>query len=533
MKMSRAVSNPEIKWDAATLLKTPALWDAVVFNQRVPEVHEHLWHFVADPEIKYLCVEVPAGTGKTQFLSIKSSIYFLCLDPNERICVLQKGVDQAKGVISSIQRQMTGNKTLIDLYGPFKPTREQEGYPWSTDTMRIAGNDNVAEKTNSVQAYGWASTDVMGNRFTKFLGDDFVTTDNSDTPEKKQKIRTKSETEWDPTMVGAKNPKYFYLGTPMFHNDEFESKFDIASDYLGPSDWRLPDEVDKSGWVCIRRSAEVGKKKGTLLWVEQLPQEMLDEKRKRGERNYQRRYLCRVTSSELQTFIPEAVKSGTDPETGITYPGCLDHHREIGQYDKTLKVICGADPSSGKDTGASGQFAHVTVAFDKRQDITYIVDMFTEPIVVDRRLPDEGADDKISQIGTIVHRHHKYDANLTVIETNSQQHAWKDLVDKADQTVKPKPYNTGKKKNDPDVGIPGMAGMFESGLIRIPYKGKETREEADKLIKQLIEYPEGDLTDLIMALWFCVVNRHKRGSVKYHDILNMRAQSKPIERAAG
>ncbi len=520
----------EMLRDPRVLLDIPDLWDALIFGQEVPEFHSHLWPFLIDDGIRYLVVELPGGHAKTSLISVKLPIWRLCRDPDDRICIMQKAIEQAKDVIRSIQREMTHNQKLTELYGPFKPPSDDDGYPWSTTTMRVAGNRDTAEKTNSVHAYGWSSTDIMGNRFKIFLGDDFVTSDNSDTPEKRQKIRTKEATEWTKTLIGAPNPRYILMGTPMFFDDAFEEKRDKASDYLGPGDWRGPGEVDKSGFVFIRRSAEKGRRAGRTLWPKQADWPYLEEQKQTfGYTDYLRRMCCEVGDPELAIFKEVALKGGTEEKTGISYPGCLDYERCLGDSRSGWRVICGADPSSGKDTGAAGQFAHVTIGVDKEKNVN-LIDLFTAPVPMSRREDnDPEPPDGKSQIGTIIHRHWKYGALYTVIESNSQQYAWITTVKEADPLVRVKPHQTGRNKTQPEIGVESMAGLVESGKLRIPYGNAESRRKSDELINQLIRYPYFSLSDLVMALWFAVYSTSKRGRVVFHDYNAIRAAARPFQ----
>lgn len=516
---------------AEALLEVPDLWASVIFGyESIPDFHSHLWQFLADESIRELVIELPAGHSKTNLISIEYPIYRLCRDNNDRICILQKGIEQAKDVVGGIKRELTGNEVLNSLYGPFKP-EESSGYPWTMTTLRVRGNTDTHQKTNSVHAYGWSSTDVMGNRFKCFLGDDFVTEDNSDTPEKRLRIKNKEETEWNPTLVGAGNPRFIYMGTPMFYDDAFEGKLSRASDYLGPEDWRKPSEVDKSGLVFIRRNAEKGRKPGQTLWPLKADSDFLEEKKHRGYVNYLRRYCCVVGDPETQIFKQVAIEGGIEENTSMYYPGCLDKNRSLGEADPSWRVICGADPSSGKKTGASGQFAHVVLGVEPKGETYHLIDLFTGPVPMSRREDYGDPKDAKSQVGTIIHRHHKYHAAMTVIEDNAQQHAWITTVRDADPTVRLKKHTTGRQKVDKEVGVESMAGIIESGRLRLPYGDKHARKATDKLIEQLVRYPHFSYSDLVMALWFAVTHARKRAKVEFFDMAALRAQARPLQKA--
>ena len=505
----------ELSIDAQTLLQAPDLWATIVFGHEVPPEHSWLWQYLVDETIRYLVILWPGGGAKSTLVTQEHTIYDLCRNRNHRTCLIQKSHAQAMSEMSAIMRQLTHNRTLTDLYGDFKPPGEDSGFPWSTSALRVIGNTNSTEKTHNVHGYGVGSTDVLGGRYDTVKPDDVCTEDNSNTPEAREKLETKLTTEWDKTLIGAAVPRLIMDGTAFKYDDLYLSKINsnACTAYIGPSDWRTPDELtaeDKSGYVVIHKDVEVGIR-GKPFWPKQFPQEFLEFEKRKNLINYNRRLRNIVRTSDQVVFPEPALRGGVD-EWGNQYPGCLERDMVLGEREGSWKIICGADPSSGKKTGASAQFAHAVIGVDG--DDIHVVDLFTAPIPMTRNNDGGGENDGKSQIGTIVARHLRYGATFTVIEDNAQQHAWITTTREVAPLVKVKPHNTNKNKVSPEIGVESMAALMEAGRLHIPYGNKYSVEQAEKLIEQLVYYPDYSYSDLVMALWFCVFYARKRSKVK-------------------
>jgi hypothetical protein len=70
-----------------------------------------------------------------------------------------------------------------------------------------------------------------------------------------------------------------------------------------------------------------------------------------------------------------------------------------------------------------------------------------------------------------------------------------------------KPYQTGKNKQDPELGISAMAPLYHGGKINLPYGTSEARRKVNAFLRQLENWTtEGKRnrakTDIRMASWF-------------------------------
>ena len=74
-------------------------------------------------------------------------------------------------------------------------------------------------------------------------------------------------------------------------------------------------------------------------------------------------------------------------------------------------------------------------------------------------------------------------------------------------------HTTNRNKLDPEYGVETIAPFFREGRVRIPWGNTASRIEFRPLVDELLRYPEGQTTDLVMSTWFSVlaVDHHYQG----------------------
>lgn len=513
------------------LLDVPDLWDATIFGQEVPYFHSWLWKWHTDRSVKNLCVIMPAGSGKTEVFSKKAAIYWLCLDRNIRIAIIQKVVAQAEALLLRIQEEFSGNEALKTFYPPtFVPNNEDSGFPYNSSVMRVKGNTSK-NKTHNLHAYGAGSEGILGERFDILLVDDIVTPQNSGTPQLREKLDVWFSQSVRKTLVGSPYSLVRLFGTPFYYDDLYSLMKEKATCIIEPGNFILPDDpsIDKSGWVFIRLDVEVGKEPGLTLWPKQYSWDYLEREKREGKKAYLTRLRCIVDDSTSQIFPEKAIYGGYDDDLKITFPGCLDKGRSFGEIPDGVKIVIGSvDPASGSTSRESAEFAHLVLAKDD-DDFLYLVDMFHGKIPIVTNKDHEGVYvDGESQVGTIIARDEVYDLKYTVVETNSQQYSWMDIIKSIDASVVLRGHTTSKTKIDKEIGVESMAGIIEAGKLRIPYLTKDDRDKAKDLIDQLIYYPNYKYSDLVMALWFGYLSLRKRREVKFIPLNTIRMNATPL-----
>jgi hypothetical protein len=67
-------------------------------------------------------------------------------------------------------------------------------------------------------------------------------------------------------------------------------------------------------------------------------------------------------------------------------------------------------------------------------------------------------------------------------------------------------HHTTAKKNSMEYGVQSLASDFEFSRISLPYGDDTARRMSDMLANEALMWPDGDTSDLLMALWFVKFN---------------------------
>lgn len=106
---------------------------------------------------------------------------------------------------------------------------------------------------------------------------------------------------------------------------------------------------------------------------------------------------------------------------------------------------------------------------------------------------------------TVAHESSQFLAGAELIPTgNSQLVQYNDdlnkkLVSRGTRVV---PHFTHGNKWDPVFGVESMAPLFSHGMVSIPWASTQARAKFQPLVEQLLQFPMGSVSDLVMAMWF-------------------------------
>lgn len=125
---------------------------------------------------------MPRGTFKSSVGVVGYSIWSLLRNPNERILIDSEVYSNSKNFLREIKAHMT-NPKVVELFGQFK-----------SDTNWNEGELTIAQRTKpykeaSITCSGIGAVKV-GQHFSKIIGDDLNSGNNSATPEARKKVIT-------------------------------------------------------------------------------------------------------------------------------------------------------------------------------------------------------------------------------------------------------------------------------------------------------------------------------------------------------
>jgi hypothetical protein len=157
----------------------------------------------------------------------------------------------------------------------------------------------------------------------------------------------------------------------------------------------------------------------------------------------------------------------------------------------------------------SGKTAAVMLAFDRRTQKRYVIDVYN--------MQDPNPQKIRALMEDWVNKYHPQELR---VEINAHQKAYQ--LDEelnqwmASRGIQFRSHFTGKNKWDVDFGVASMASLFgterdgkhqDDNLIELP--SSEGNEHVKALVNQLITWNPGvkkyQATDCVMALWFCEI----------------------------
>jgi hypothetical protein len=178
---------------------------------------------------------------------------------------------------------------------------------------------------------------------------------------------------------------------------------------------------------------------------------------------------------------------------------CHDEERHIGHVPRGTTLFVGIDPAGAGEH--AGHTAMVCLALDQRTGLRYLVD-----IVNAKQMRAPQLKDQIFDWATM------YRPREIIVEANGLQ---SQLVQYNQELLHPLTEAgirvTGHithggrgrgGKADHEFGVQAMAPMFYNGQISLPWADIESRRRVSELETQLMRFPYGLKSDVVMALWF-------------------------------
>jgi hypothetical protein len=420
-----------------------------------------------ESDVHRLGINLPPFHAKSTLITVKNTVYHLAKNPNHRRLIISKSLPFARTFLHSITQLLTnpelypeGTPSLIDDWGPFKS--ESASDVWNTQQVYVVGRSSP-EKDPSVQVLG-VEGQIYGRRADDIVFDDIADLENQRNPE-----RVATMLNWiDQEALNriGKRGKAIWVGTRVHPGDIYS--------YL----------KTRQGYQWLRFPMILDDTTEDVLWPDHMP--------------YSYAIIIR---DEMSLADFQLVYQNIDmPGMGASFTEeilekCKNPARAIGQYDVGWRLVAGLDPGGGgKGAGyTSGMLKGVDLRTGKR----FYVDVFNEKGMLAPRIKDK-----------ILEWAATYPLHEIRVESNGLQSQIfqydMDLVRAlALKGVRLTPHNTNKNKWDSEFGVEASAPLFSAGLEEIPWGNAQTRAAFQPLIEQLIQFPMGIRSDIVMADWFC------------------------------
>jgi len=240
-----------------------------------------------------------------------------------------------------------------------------------------------------------------------------------------------------------------------------------------------------------------------------------------------------TTEDNLIQYVWLTGGVGTD---GVTYPGCYDYDRRLGEVPRDLdKSKCFS--LATVDPSVTNYWSIQWWLWDAESDHDYLIDLLRLRLMAGGFLDWNRSRDEFDGImeGWQLRSQEKgWPISLWIIEQAAAQrylfqYRWvKDWMKL--RRVLIKGHNTGSNKADPDFGVETLRPRYQQGLVSLPYSQTDlrTRVAVDEFRQELTEWPDSQTEDMVMGHWFLHFNRYT-----LPDTLRVSKDHSPVQHPHG
>ena len=433
-------------------------------HHETPEFHGQLMDLLEDRSKRMKLVNLAPYHAKSTTATMKSTLFEIVRDPSSRTAIISRGGDLAAAFLYQIKQHLqdpdlyngaAGN--LIEDWGPFY----NAGY-WNQDNIYIAGRSG-AQKDPTVSVYGFGKQ-IYGRRFDRMIFDDVADLENQNTPESIAKMYKRIWQEYS-NRVG-KTGQLIWVGTRVAAGDIYS----LLDDVEGMNVLRFP---------CI-----LDEEQQTTLWEDHFPYSAaVAQRNAMSEADFQLVYQNIDLPGHGASFTQEAMDRSHDPD------------RFIGQFGGTWGLVAGLDPAGAN--AQAGYTALVLMGVDLETGRRHLVDLVN---VKQMKAPQV-----IAQILEWAERYPLRELRVEVNGLQAQLYQYNAELNAAlsNKGIRIAPHITHKgNKWDPQFGVEAMATLYHNGMISTPWADANSRVKFRELEQQLLQFPMGNVSDLVMAMWF-------------------------------
>ena len=430
-----------------------------------PEFQREIMAAANDPDTRRLLINLSPYHGKSTLLSVRRTVHQIVKNPNHRLLLVSETQPFAENLMQGITQMLTdpdlyihSPRNLVEDWGPFKGTQ-----PWNSNHIFVAGRE-TAEKDPTIQCLGIGSQ-IYGRRADEIVFDDIVSTKRSQSSETIEK-----DLQWIDKMalsrIGKKG-RAIWVGTRVAPGDLYS----ILQQRQTYKVLKYPCIIDEANELT--------------LWPEHFPfSQALIQRDEMTAADFQLVYQQVEMPGAGAAFTEEMVER------------CKDSERSWGHYEPGWRLVAGLDPAGANQW--SGFTAMMLLGVDPSTGKRYLVDLVNIKQMKAPQIFDQmkrwSADYPLSEWRV---ENNGLQSQLFQYNHEIQQ----ELIGLYGTRVVP--HNTqGSNKWDPVFGVESMAPLFQNRMMSIPWANTQSRQKFQPLIEQLLSFPTGAVSDLVMCTWF-------------------------------
>ena len=409
---------------------------------------------------RHLCILAPSEHGKTTAMSVPFALWLLARNRNLRIIIAGSKDDLAGNVGQGMDRHFANKSEELGQFGLLR------GYPWnSLEKFVRRENDNLIHP--SILCVG-PETEFQGKRADVIIMTDIATFKNQRSPEARQKL-----SDWiNQTLFPRLEPNGFVLAEG--HHVHFE---DFYTELEEDADWK----VEKFKAI-LSEPDDSTNGRASVLAPEQWTYKQLAAKREKKPALFQ--LMFQNLPVEIRGLVNrEICERAFDRSRPLLYTLPKDV-RDV--YDK---IEMGVDPAFSIKRWSAFSACWVRGVTKSGQK-----DMLSGWRL--RLLPHQLRAKIIATIMT-------FRPDDVFIEANAAQIFLVEDVRKAlgglATVVKPVWTLGGTTDDTVEEAVSEQVTLIETGQQTFPYSGQPAQELTEQYMTELVNFPTGRFTDLMMA----------------------------------
>jgi phage terminase large subunit-like protein len=399
------------------------------------------------------------GSGKTTSCTITKVIHYLLKDPDLRILLASKTINNAKAFLKEIKAHFENNERLAEIFGQYYDPRKVT--KWDESEIEVLPRRKRGKEA-SVTCAGVDGT-IVSKHYDVIISDDLVDEENTRTKYMRDKTKTWYYQTLDPCLMPP-DPRVLHRGE--HHRLGTRYHFDDLWGHL------LSNELKDHHQIIP--ALDEG---GNSPWPELYPPEYLEEKKKKsGTIIFNAQFQCDTEAMKGEVF---------------SYDDCqvIDDDK----IPKSLQVFQGVDlAASEKATRENAQFAHVTIGVDSADNI-YFLDYFLGYIGFPK------------QIKRALELYDQFDPIRVGVESNAYQKVFVQEMKDRDVDARFVPIHTDKDKMTRALKL---TPLFEAKRVFF-------RRNMETLIDQFVLFPGYKLRDGIDAFDLAIKARRRKRKRKH------------------
>ena len=468
---------------------------------------------------KKLLVLHPRGHGKS-LLAISYCVRKICMDRNASILFISASAGQAEKRVRLIKQFLESEKVKVDWASEDMPPFKGSDAKWTSTQLYVQREGTSVDPT--LEAIG-SGGKITGAHVDVVIIDDL----EDDTTTGSAGVRAKTREWLNATVMPILNQGGLMLviGTRKHADDVYahmkqDPTFSIIEDpaiIKWPTDWDYDVYKDESGREVLKGVKHSDDYE--VLWPEFRPLDyLLMERRSMGPTLFSREMQNEVIAVEDSVIKPEWFESSktTTYELG-QIPPTLDIENCVVVQAWDLSIESDSKKANSNDTDFT---VGVTLAKDEKGTI-WLLDAYRNRGITQQ--------DILNAIHSMYIKWADY-CRTVIVEKNSFGNLY---VQQLQTTSLPVKGVAMTRHNSLKIGIHKIAVLFENNFIRLPIGNEKSKNLAEEMQKEGVEFPVSKHDDILDAVYHGIneiQRNHGNYSIAFGDtLLNSKGETQNLK----